>query len=142
MKDHKRKAQSILVVDDDTECLTFTCEALESTYAVTTASDGDEALLKARKKKPDLIVLDVMMPGGKDGFSTFCDLRNDPGTRNIPVIMLSEVARITGLPFGADGMNRYLGSTPAVFLEKPVSVENLLNAVKKALDETSKGKSP
>jgi len=121
-------------VDDDAECVEFMCRAIGSAYPVTSAADGEEAVLKARTMKPDVIILDVMMAGGKDGFSTFCELREDPATRNIPVIMHSAVVQKTGLPFGGESMKQFLGTAPTAFLEKPISAEQLLKEVKKALN--------
>ena len=130
-----KRSRMVLVVDDDLEYVSLLSRALGATYAVTVAADGEEAIMKARIAKPDVIVLDVMMPGGKDGFSTFCELRKDPATRNIPVIMCSEVGRKTGLPFGGESMEQFLGAAPAAFLEKPISAERLLDELRKVLDD-------
>lgn len=61
-------------------------------YSVITAVDGEDALAKARAHKPDLILLDVMMPK-LQGFEVLSQLKDDPSTRNIPVIMLSNLER-------------------------------------------------
>ena len=131
------KEQKILVVDDDEEWRQFLSDALSPPYTVVASANGDEALAMARTAHPSLIFLDVMMPGGRDGFAIFCDLRKDPATRTIPVIMLSEVVWKTELPFGGESMERYLGAAPTAFLEKPISAERLLAEVRKALDEGS-----
>ena len=60
-------------------------------YAVIVAVDGEDALSKAREHKPDLILLDVIMPK-LGGFDVLRSLKNDPDTRNIPVIMLSNLS--------------------------------------------------
>ncbi len=60
-------------------------------YAVIVAVDGEDALAKAREHKPDLILLDVIMPK-LGGFDVLRSLKNDPDTRNIPVIMLSNLS--------------------------------------------------
>jgi len=59
-------------------------------YAVIAAVDGEDALAKARAHKPDLILLDVIMPK-MQGFEVLANLKNDAGTRQIPVIMLSNL---------------------------------------------------
>jgi CheY-like chemotaxis protein len=132
---NKSKRKSVLIADDDDECVNFAQKAIGAEYAVISAADGAEAILKARIEKPALIVLDVMMSGGMDGFTAFCNLRSDDITRDIPVIMLSEVASKTGLPFGSESMEQYLGSAPAVFLEKPISAMRLLDEIRKVLAE-------
>ncbi len=129
----KSDVQTVLVVDDDPEWLNFLARAIGSQYPVLCATNGADAVRRAQRAGPDVIILDVMMPGGKDGFSTYAELQNDPRTQNIPVIMFTEVNRKTGLDFGADNMHRYLGKTPAAFLEKPISAVHLLEAVKDVL---------
>jgi len=62
----------------------------KSGYQVIVAVDGEEALAKARSERPDLILLDVMMPK-LDGFDVLAQLKADPATRDIPVIMLSNL---------------------------------------------------
>jgi two-component system OmpR family response regulator len=83
-------ARHVLVVDDD-ELLREVAKAsleLVAGWRVSTASSGVEAQEKARKEQPDVIVLDVMMPG-QDGPSTFARLREDETTAHIPIIFLT-----------------------------------------------------
>ena len=85
-----RPVRRVLVVDDD-ELLREVAKAsleLVAGWAVTVAASGVEAQEKARVEQPDAIMLDVMMPG-QDGPTTFVELRNDPATRQIPVIYLT-----------------------------------------------------
>ena len=96
----------ILVVDDEPdaiELIRFNLKA--SGYEVLTAEDGEEALAKARKFSPDMILLDVMLPE-IDGLEVCKILRRDPATASLPIIMLtakaSEIDRVLGLEFGAD----------------------------------------
>ena len=125
--------QTILVVDDDPEWLDFLSRAVGAEYPVLSATNGEDAVRRAQNACPDAIILDVMMPGGRDGFSTYAELQRDPRTHDIPVLMLSEVNRKTGLDFGAENMNRYLGKAPAVFLEKPISADRFLDEVRRVL---------
>ena len=129
----RQKIPTVLVVDDDADCVRMMCRAIGTIYPVTFAVDGEEALRKARVVMPDVIILDIMMPGGMDGFATFCNLRRDPRTCNIPVIMVSEVCRKTGLPFSGESMKQYLGAVPTAFIEKPVASEQLLREVENVL---------
>ncbi|MBM3183558.1 MAG: response regulator, partial [Chloroflexi bacterium] len=77
----------VLLVDDDKDFVEATKMVLESKpYEVLVAYNGDEGLEKARKEKPDLIILDIIMPV-KDGFTAAEQLKNDPELKKIPVIM-------------------------------------------------------
>ena len=128
-----KKPKPILVADDDPDCLKFVLSTLEKEWMVLSATNGDDILRIARSELPCVIVLDVMMSGGKDGFTVFNELSKDPATRNIPVIFLSNVGQSMGLPFEFADMGRYLGREPAAFLEKPVSAAELLLEVNKVI---------
>lgn len=108
----------VLAADDDTlirELIQFRLE--RSGYAVVTASDGDEALRLARERLPDLVVLDVMMPG-MNGYEVTRALRADEATKRIPVILLTarvqEADVAQGFEAGADD-----------YLTKPFSPQEL-----------------
>lgn len=80
---------SVLIVDDMVDNLTILAELLESNYQVLVASSGERALNLARREpKPDLILLDVMMPD-MDGFQVLTVLKSDPATQDIPVIFVT-----------------------------------------------------
>lgn len=82
-------ARKILVVDDEINILKLIEQTLiKAKYEVVTASDGKEALDKVVSERPDLVILDVMMPYF-DGFEVLQTLRRYPSTRNLPVIMLT-----------------------------------------------------
>lgn len=132
-RDARKAMKTVLVVDDDLEWINLASDVLKGNYHVRSATDGDRALCLAIDTKPNIIILDVMMPGGKDGFTVFCELRKNPGTRNIPVIMLTQVNEATQLAFDSKVMKQYLGSAPSSFLEKPVTAEQLRKAVEKAV---------
>ena len=96
-------AQTILVVDDEARIVRLLRDYLERAgFAVLTAGDGETALTMARRVKPDLIVLDLMLPG-VDGLDVCRRLRRESG---VPIIMLTarveETDRIVGLELGAD----------------------------------------
>ncbi len=80
--------KKILAIDDEVDTLTFYSELLDDyNFTPITAENGVEGLKKAREEKPDLILLDIMMPK-KSGMRTFKELKNDPDLNNIPVIIL------------------------------------------------------
>ena len=90
----------ILVVDDEPESIDFIVSILEDNgYDYITAVDGEEGLRQAGIEKPDLILLDLIMPE-KSGILMFQELKKDPETRDIPVIVVSGASRITGVDFG------------------------------------------
>jgi DNA-binding response OmpR family regulator len=98
--------ETVLVVDDDPDIARFVEVNLRSAgYDVAVASDGQEALDKAEKLHPDLVLLDVMMPR-IDGFEVAQRLRKNPQTANTSIIMLTAKAlsadKVTGLQSGAD----------------------------------------
>ncbi len=120
------KPAKILLVDDDPVFVEATKIVLESKYQVITAHDGDEGLEKARKQKPDLILLDIIMPT-KDGFHVCKQLKQDPKLANIPVIMLTSFAQHKGetnIPVDAG-----LELEAEGYIEKPISPEALLQQV-------------
>ena len=85
-------AQTILVVDDEPEIVRLVRAYLEDTgYRVVTGGDGQEALHVARREKPDLVVVDVMMPR-KSGLVMFSQLKKDERSKDIPVLMLTGVS--------------------------------------------------
>ena len=127
------KLACVLVVDDDDEWREFVCGSLSPTYCTRVATNGVDALHMARHSPPALILLDVMMPGGMDGFRSLCELRKDPVTCDIPVIILTEVNAATGLDFSPREMKNYLGAAPEAMLEKPVEAERLLAEIKRVL---------
>jgi len=125
------KQAKILIVDDDPVFVKATKAVLESKdYKVSAAFDGDEGLKKARDEKPDVIILDVIMPT-KDGFQACEELKRDPQLSKIPVIMLTSFAERRGetsIP-----VSRGLELEAEDYIDKPVSPEELLRRVEKQL---------
>jgi two-component system response regulator VicR len=117
---------TILVVDDEPAIVDVLSYNLEkSHYRVLVARDGEEALQRARNDKPDLIVLDLMLPG-LDGFEVCRELRREG---DVPIIMLTardeEIDRVVGLELGADD-----------YVVKPFSTRELMARIKSVLRRT------
>jgi signal transduction histidine kinase len=117
-----RSPARILVVDDNKDIRQYIVEILSNHWTVETAADGAEALAAARKAPPDLVLSDMMMPV-MNGVTLLHELRADPRTDLVPVILLSaragEEARIEGLETGADD-----------YLIKPFAPRELLARVR------------
>ena len=125
----------ILEVDDDEDIRTFLLALFADHGAgLCEAADGDEAMEMARSKHPDLITLDLSMPG-RDGVTTFCDLRNDPQTGNIPVCI------VTGHPEFRKVIYERSVSAPDGFVCKPVNPEELVRTVRRILALRSRRRS-
>src|SRR5829696_4964125 len=104
-----RETPLILAVDDMPENLEILCVRLEANgYEVTTAADGEEGLVRARELKPDLILLDIMMPK-RDGISVVRELKQDAALRAIPVILVTAKSDLKDVVEGLDaGGDDYL----------------------------------
>ncbi|MDL2313737.1 response regulator [Desulfovibrio sp. OttesenSCG-928-C14] len=125
----------VLIVEDEEdllELLTFNLE--REGYSVLKAEDGLTALDVARERKPDLVLLDLMLPE-LDGFEVCKDLKRNELTSHIPIIMLTargeEMDRVVGLELGADD-----------YVVKPFSVRELLLRVRAVLRRSEENKKP
>ncbi len=117
MNEQRKK---VLVVDDDESAAAFVTAALDpEKYEVESVGDGLAGLSRAREEPPDLIILDVYMPR-QPGFYTLRDIKADPRTKSIPVIMLTGIGKRLGISYSTQDLYDVLGIEPDVFLEKPV----------------------
>jgi DNA-binding response OmpR family regulator len=121
-------SQRVLVVDDDVEVAKSIEASLRKQYQVSVVYTGIKALKEARRHQPDIIVLDVIMPG-MDGLETCRQLRLDPGLADIPILFLTALGRpedrVAGLRAGADD-----------YLTKPFNLEELQLRIKAILRRT------
>lgn len=128
-------AKKVLVVDDELDMRTFITTLLETeNYRPLSAGNGKKGFEIARREKPSLIILDVMMPE-ESGIGMYRDLKNDPELKDIPVIMLSALAKKTFL-HSQKVMDEYKGEKipePAAYIEKPPEPEELLQAIQSIL---------
>ena len=118
--------KKILVIEDDPNSVRFIEYTLEQEgYQVSSAKDGLEGLKKARDERPDLIILDIMLPG-LDGYDVCHQLRQEPETAALPILMLSARARQDDKDIGLKmGANDYLAkpADPSIIVDR---VEALL----------------
>jgi len=144
----------VLVVDDDENTRRFLSVALKANgYEAVTAEDGDDGFNKVQESKPDLILLDVMMPK-KTGFVLFKQLRRKEEFKDIPVIMLTAVAEVLEedesqaegetfeRPFDSlrDSLRKAIARMrdeglvkPEVFIDKPIDPEKLIVEVRRLI---------
>lgn len=129
-------AKRILVIEDAPASKRLICYTLEQEgYQVLSASNGVVGLRMAREEKPDLLVLDVMLPG-LDGFELCHRLRSDPQTTRLPILMLSAKAQDADISIGLRlGADDYL-TKPADPSEIVKRVANLLTKRSTAHNET------
>ena len=122
--------RTILVIDDEDDSVEFVKAVLEGDDTdVISARDGESGLRAAREKLPDLIVLDVQMPK-KNGFAVLAELKADPATQAIPVVMLTGVAEKTGVAFSKADVGDFIGAEPEAYVEKPVDPDVLKSAAR------------
>jgi DNA-binding response OmpR family regulator len=114
-----QRSGRVLVVDDEEDILTFVRDALEEEgYEVLTASSGEEGRRLAKRQRPDLILLDIHLPGA-DGWAVLDELRAAAGPQ-APVVVM------TG---GFDDQDQALSTGAQGYLGKPFDMDDLINAV-------------
>lgn len=114
----------ILLVDDDVDLVKVMSGALESkAYEVIVAYNGQEGLEKARKEKPDLVVLDILMPIA-DGFVFADQFRKDPSLAKVPVLALTSFSESLGQPFPFE---------VSEYIVKPIKPKDLVAKVEEFL---------
>jgi DNA-binding response OmpR family regulator len=128
MNEPAPSVKTILAIDDDLDTLNIIQMKLEAKqFKVITGRDGQQVLQLVRQHRPDLIIMDVMMPK-LSGFKAARLIKFDAKTRDIPLILLTartqEVDRKTGMEVGAD-----------VYMNKPFDPEHLLKEVQRLLGE-------
>jgi DNA-binding response OmpR family regulator len=119
-----RKRATILVVEDDSALREFLCTALAEEFDVECAVSGEEALELAQRVRPDVVLLDVMLPG-VNGLDVVRRIRSDPALSGIPVLVMTAFSEIEAGEAEAAGASR--------FLAKPFDLHELTAAVKDLL---------
>lgn len=125
------KRGSVLIIDDEPDVATYQSRVLtDHGWRVRIASSGDQGLALALEETPDVILLDLMMPGGRGGLNTFMELRKNPALASIPVVFVTVYPEPD-----PDDLYNFLGRQerlrPDAYLEKPVDPEVLLATVEK-----------
>ncbi len=130
----------ILIVEDDADTVEALTLVLEKNgYQTASAPNAEEGLAKVRGERPDLILLDVMMPAGTEGFHFVWTLRKDtdPGRRSIPIIVLTAIHETSPMklyPDQADGTYSPYEYLPVQgFFDKPVDMDKLLAEIERLL---------
>jgi two-component system, OmpR family, phosphate regulon response regulator PhoB len=127
--------KKVLVVDDDPDVRLFSVTVLEENgYTPLEAGNGEEGLKMIREEKPDLVILDILMPR-QSGIRLYRELKTDKTLKKIKIIILSGIAKKTFMrsqkaltEFGGEEVPE-----PEIYLEKPVEPEVLAENIKKIL---------
>src|SRR6266542_4611433 len=127
-EDRNVTKKSVLVVDDQPHIVRLIQVNLEKEgFDVTTASDGHEGIRRAKEGRPDLVILDVIMPR-KDGFEVLKEMKQDPNLVDIPVLMLTVKTQNTDIVRG-------LREGAELYLPKPFHPKELVSLVKRTLED-------
>lgn len=122
-----KQRPKILLVDDDVDLIKVMSGVLESkAYEVIVAYNGQEGLEKARKEKPDLVVLDILMPVA-DGFTFADQFGKDPSLAKIPVLALTSFSESLGQPFPFE---------VSEYIVKPIKPRDLVAKVEEFLKKS------
>ncbi len=119
--------KKILIVDDEPSIRALAQTMLSQDYTILMAGDGVEAVEITKSQKPDLILMDIMMPK-LDGYMACYSIKNDPETKEIPVIMLTgvghELNKKLSQQYGAEG-----------YITKPFQLQELVQVIKEHLPD-------
>jgi len=140
--------KKILIIDDDPDNISIIDLIVQDNgYTSISANNGKEGFELAKKEKPDLITLDLIMPE-QSGIMMFQELKKDPELCDIPVVIVSGASEVTGVDLknfifkqtagddkvvGTSGMGKY--SSPNAFIEKPINPDELVKAIKELLKD-------
>ena len=127
--------KKVLIVDDEDEVRDFVSTLLEENgYAPITASDGAEAMDMVRQDRPDLIIMDILMPK-QGGIKMYRELKSEDSFKDIPVVVYSGIAKRTYLRTQAarTEMGDQSVPDPEAYIEKPAKPEKLAAVIKSLL---------
>ena len=144
--------KQVLIVDDSEESVVFLSEILEEHgYPYRVARNGKEAIKAMRESRPDLVLLDVMMPQ-KGGVAVFQEMKKDPELKEIPILIITGASEATGVDimtgeekpkesygddftrrFGAEVRDQLRSLTPEALIEKPIDPKVIGRKIKEVL---------
>ena len=128
-------SQKVLVLDDDPDVRLFSVTVLEENgYTPIEAEDGESGLKKIKAEKPDLVILDVLMPR-QSGVRLYRELKTSKALKDVKVIILSGIAKKTFMR-SQKALTEFGGAEipePEIYLEKPVEPDELADVIKKVL---------
>ena len=128
-------SKKVLVVDDDPDVRLFSVTVLEENgYTPLEAEDGESGLQMIKAEKPDLVILDVLMPR-QSGVRLYRELKTAKALKDVKVIILSGIAKKTFLR-SQKALTEFGGAEipePEIYLEKPVEPDELAEVIKKVL---------
>ncbi len=144
--------KQVLIVDDSEESVVFLSEILEEHgYPYRVARNGKEAMKAMRESRPDLVLLDVMMPQ-KGGVAVFQEMKKDPELEKIPILIITGASEATGVDmktgeekpkesyaddftrrFGIEVRGQLQSLTPEAFIEKPIDPRIIAQKIKEVL---------
>lgn len=129
--------KKVLVVDDDPDIVTFVVTVLEENgYTSLTARNGEEGMTRIVAERPDLVILDVLMPK-QSGIKMYRELKDDESLKSIPVMVLSGIAKRTFLR-SQEALTEFESQPvpePEAYIEKPVEPEELVETIKNLIIE-------
>ena len=125
--------KKVLAVDDDPDIRTFVLTVLEENgYDPIVTKNGEEGIAKVKEVKPDLVILDVLMPK-QSGIKMYREMKSNDSLKNIPVIILSGISKRIFLR-SQEALTEFEGDNvpePNAYIEKPVEPEELAETIKK-----------
>ncbi len=128
-------SKKVLVVDDDPDVRLFSVTVLEENgYTPLEAEDGESGLKKIKAEKPDLVILDVLMPR-QSGVRLYRELKTSKALKDVKIIILSGIAKKTFMR-SQKALTEFGGAEipePEIYLEKPVEPDELADVIKKVL---------
>jgi CheY-like chemotaxis protein len=131
MNEAKKK---ILLVDDDEDFVMMNEAVLTNLgYEVESANTAREGLEKVKAFQPDMIILDLMMEHYDSGFTFSYQVKSDPETKHIPILMVTSVRRETNIPFDASTGEEKEWIKVDELIEKPISPEDIASKVEQFL---------
>lgn len=127
---------NILIIEDDPDMQDVLSTILApAAYELTSCYTGPDGMAAARKRKPDLILLDIMLSSPSEGFHLAYELKQDEVLKEVPIIMISSIGKTMGLDYAKELGSDYLQAER--FLDKPFDAQTLREMVTEVLAEAA-----